>query len=117
MPPSAARRAARTARLLARQERGAADRSPPYPRYPVHASGDLLRLSFAVQDAANRSASAVRDIVVVSNAADTAVSNGAAVRRFVFLAALGLNHDVIDVNQPEQRVDLVYPTLITLIEE
>lgn len=105
---------------------------PPYayPRYPVHAIGALLRLSFAVQDAANRTPPAVREILVVSNAADTAVSNGATaavadawvrngavVRRFVFPADLGLNHDVIDVNQPEQRVELVYPTLIELIEE
>lgn len=105
---------------------------PPYayPRYPVHAIGALLRLSFAVQDAAERTAPAVREILVVSNAADTAVSNGAtaavadawvrngaAVRRFIFPADLGLNHDVIDVNQPEQHVDLVYPTLIRLIEE
>jgi alpha-beta hydrolase superfamily lysophospholipase len=105
---------------------------PPYayPRYPVHAIGAFLRLSFAVQSAANQAPPAVREILVVSNAADTAVSNsataavadawarkGAAVRRFVFPAELGLDHDVIDVNQPKQRVDVVYPTLITLIEE
>lgn len=104
---------------------------PPYayPRYPVHAAGALLRLSFAVQDAAEREPPAVRAILLVSNAADGAVSNpateaigddwarsGAAVRRYTFPADLGLNHDLIDVNNPEQHVALVYPTLITLIE-
>lgn len=104
---------------------------PPYayPRYPVHAAGALLRLSFAVQDAAERGPPAVRAILLVSNAADGAVSNpateaigddwarnGAAVRRYTFPADLGLNHDLIDVNNPEQRVALVYPTLISLIE-
>jgi hypothetical protein len=28
-----------------------------------------------------------------------------------------LDHDLIEINNPSQRVDLVYPTLITLIEE
>ncbi len=105
---------------------------PPYayPRYPVHAVGALLRLSFAVQDGAERGPPAVSRILVVNNAADGAVSNaatdaisglwansGAAVRTYVFSADLGLNHDVIDVNHPSQQVDLVYPILIAQIEE
>jgi hypothetical protein len=98
--------------------------------FPVHAVGALLRLSFAVQDAAERGPPAVRAILLVNNAADAAVSNlateeigtawarnGGTVRSFTFPADMGLNHDLIDVNNPSQRVELVYPTLIGLIEE
>jgi hypothetical protein len=57
----------------------------------------------------------------VSNSATAEIAdawerNGAVVRRYLFPAELGLDHDVIDVNQPKQQVDLVYPTLIALIE-
>lgn len=104
---------------------------PPYayPRYPVHAVGALLRLSFAVQDDAERNPPAVRDILLVTNAADGAVSNsateafgaawarnGATVRSYTFPAELALDHDVIDPNHPKQRIDLVYPALIDLLE-
>lgn len=74
-------------------------------------------------------APAVRTILLVSNAADGAVSNpatdaigddwargGATVRHYTFPADLDLDHDLIDVNNPEQRVELVNPTLIALIE-
>jgi alpha-beta hydrolase superfamily lysophospholipase len=101
-----------------------------YPRYPVHAVGALLRLSFAVQDRSERAAPAVREILLVSNEADGAISNtatetfadvwrrsGASVRAYTFPAELALDHDVIDPNHPEQRVELVYPILIDLIEE
>lgn len=104
---------------------------PPYayPRYPVHAVGALLRLSFAVQDGAERAAPAVHTILLVSNEADGAISNaateafadlwarsGAAVQAYSFPADLALDHDVIDPNHPAQRVDLVYPVLIGLLE-
>ena len=104
---------------------------PPYayPRYPVHAVGALLRLSFAVQDGAERRPPATREIVLVNNDADGTISNsataafgalwarnGAIVRSFTFPADLALDHDVIDPNHPEQRIELVYPILIDLIE-
>lgn len=104
---------------------------PPYayPRYPVHAVGALLRLSFAVQDNATREPPAVRNILLVNNDADGAISNGAtaafgelwarngaSVRSYTFPAELNLDHDVIDPNHPKQRIDLVYPVLIGLIE-
>ncbi|HMQ29967.1 MAG TPA: alpha/beta fold hydrolase [Chloroflexaceae bacterium] len=104
---------------------------PPYayPPFPVHAVGALLRLSFAVQDSVERQEPAVRDILLVNNDADGAVSNtateafaaswarqGAMVRVVAFPADLGLNHDVIDPNHPDQQVLVVYPTLVRLIE-
>ncbi len=39
------------------------------------------------------------------------------VATYEFPASLGLPHDLIDPNQPEQQVDLVYPVLIELIEK
>lgn len=82
-----------------------------------------------MQDRAERAAPAVRELLLVSNNADGAISNaateafadvwrgsGAAVRTYAFPADLALDHDVIDPNHPEQRVELVYPVLIDLIE-
>jgi esterase/lipase len=99
-----------------------------YPRYPTRALGEIYRLGvLVVEEASHRSPSA-GSIVVVTNASDTAVNNeavgtlenqwrehGGHVRTFEFPRAQGLEHDLIDPEQPYQRVDEVYPVLRTLI--
>jgi pimeloyl-ACP methyl ester carboxylesterase len=101
-----------------------------YPRYSMHAMAQLLRLSFSVQTAAARVRPGATHILVVTNANDTAVNNdltvqavakwrshSADVQTYVFPASLGLDHDVIDPNRPEQQIDLVYPGIIGLVEQ
>ena len=109
-----------------------ADRPGPdyaYPRFSTKAVGGLMRLGALVDQEADVRAPAARRIVAVSNEADTAVNNavleaivrkwrlqGSAVETYEFPAEEGLPHDVIDPNQPDQQIDLVYPILIDLIE-
>lgn len=104
---------------------------PPhaYPRYSTHALAQILRLGFATQDAARQFKPAARSIVVITNANDTSVNNaltaavvevwraqGVDIRTFEFEAGLKLGHDFIDPAQPDQRVDIVYPRLVKLIQ-
>jgi len=65
---------------------------------------------------------------MVTNANDTSVNNmltaevvrrwqrsGLKVETYEFPLSLGLDHDLIDPDQPHQSVDIVYPQLIDLI--
>ncbi len=87
-----------------------------------------MRLGALVDQEAGVRAPAARRIVAVSNDADTAVNNavlaaivhkwrlqGSAVETYEFPAEEGLPHDIIDPNQPDQQIGLVYPILIDLI--
>jgi len=103
---------------------------PPYayPRYSMHGLAQILRLGFSVQVAARRDRPATVSLIVVTNGAEPSVNNaltqevvtswrarGANVRTFEFDAALKLPHDLIDPNQPDQQIDVVYAQLIKLI--
>lgn len=107
------------------------------PVKPVHASlraasrgvGEMLRLGLAVERAARRGQPAARSLAVVTNASDKTVDNaitervvrrwrrhGAQVAAYEFGPERGLIHDVIDPLQVRNRIDLVYPVLLDLIE-
>jgi carboxylesterase len=99
-----------------------------YPRYSKHALVQTLRLGFATQLDARRSQPAAKKLVVVFNANDSSVNNaltmdvvnswqahGANLITYEFEAVLKLGHDLIDPNQPDQRIDVVYPRLIDLV--
>ncbi|HMQ30669.1 MAG TPA: alpha/beta hydrolase-fold protein [Chloroflexaceae bacterium] len=99
-----------------------------YPRWATRSLGQIVALGLDVMRAAGRRAPAARDILVVTNPADEAVtsapaerlvarwrSHGAPVRAHSFPAELGLIHDVIDPGQARQRVELVYPALLELM--
>jgi pimeloyl-ACP methyl ester carboxylesterase len=101
-----------------------------YARYSMHALAQLLRLSLSVQTAAGEGRPGAAHILVVTNASDTAVNgeliaqtvakwrdHGADVETYEFPASLGLDHDVIDPNRPEQQIDLTYPAIIGLVEK
>lgn len=105
---------------------------PPqaYPRYATHALAQTLRLGFAVQVGAFWSAPQAGSFLVITNANDGSVDNtfaydvehrwqdyGVDVRTYEFPAELRLGHDLIDPTQPDQRTDLVYPQLISLITQ
>lgn len=99
-----------------------------YPRFATRSLGAVLRLGLELLSEAKERPPAAREIVVITNAGDEAVTNppadelvarwrshGGAVREHRFPPELGLVHDIIDPNQPRQRVDLVYPALLELL--
>lgn len=101
-----------------------------YPRYSTRALAQILRLGQAVRSTARQTPPAARAILVVTNANDNAVNNelitrvvdmwrkmGGQVTTFEFEKDLRLGHDLIDPTQPDQRIDLVYPRLIELINQ
>ena len=101
-----------------------------YPRWSSLALAELLRLGYATQEQAARSAPAVRSIWVVTNANDAEVDNRmtadlvASWRRFApdrvhsyeFPADMKLDHDLIDPGNPQQKTGLVYPKLLALMQ-
>ena len=102
-----------------------------YPRYSTHGLAQLLRLGAALRSQARRSAPAARSVVIVRNDNDEAVdmttlddqvqlwrSSGAPhVETYTFGVEQRLVHDLIDPDQPAQRIDYVYPILIDLLEK
>jgi pimeloyl-ACP methyl ester carboxylesterase len=116
---------------------GAAPPPPPgpkavqgYPRFSIHGLAQQLRLGFATQALARQAPPAARAILVVTNGADLAVQNSLTDRlvsdwrahgashmvTYTFPASLQLDHDLIDPNRDNQKVDVVYPKLVELIE-
>ncbi len=102
-----------------------------YPRYGTHGLMQLLRLGAALRSQAARSIPAARSVVIVKNANDESIDNttlddqvrlwrssGAQnVETYTFGVEQRLIHDLIDPDQPAQRVDYVYPILIDLLEK
>lgn len=95
----------------------------------TRALSETMRLGVAVRDQLAAAPPLSKAIVLVINDNDSAVDNdmadllfeawqrsGATVERFAFPAALGLRHDLIDVQQPNQKSAVVYPVLIDLVE-
>ena len=101
-----------------------------YPRYGTRPLGELLRLGFAVSAQAAHTKPAARAIVLVTNASDRAIDNRAVaalahewsergakdVTSYEFPAHLELGHDLIDPEQPYQKVRIVYPVLTKLLD-
>jgi esterase/lipase len=101
-----------------------------YPRYSKHALVQTLRLGFVTQMNAQRIPPAAKKMLVVFNANDNSVNNAltmdvvkswqahaANLTTYEFEANLKLDHDVVDPSQPNQRIDIVYPRLIDLINQ
>ena len=97
-----------------------------YPRFSTRAMAEIMRLGAAVEDRARRRAPAARELMLVTVGADPAVSNPEIARlaemwrshapdrveTYEFPESLKLGHDLIDPEQPYQRVGVVYPVLI-----
>lgn len=100
-----------------------------YPRYPLHALAEYLRLGFAAQRDANQNKPSVNRIVVITNANDESVNNAiigqfvdtwrkhgeAYLNTFEFEKDLNLPHDVITPTRDDGNPALVYPILIEQI--
>ena len=98
------------------------------PGWATHAVAQTLKLGVAVRDAAARHPAAVHDLVVLLNAHDHTIANGAAMdlanrwqrrgaRASVFMLpdSLHLPHDVIDPRHPGSNVAAVYPVVDALL--
>ena len=108
-----------------------AERPMPYAYigWSSRALGEVLRLGMATARAAVHTRPACQHLVVITNANDMAVSNQLTrqlvslwqarglhrVEYFELEKEQGLPHDLIDPNNPEQRIDLVYPILLDLV--
>lgn len=100
-----------------------------YPRFPTRALARCLQIGADVAKSAKSAPPQAKSIVVVTNAKDPAVDNGAtqqvvrawsersphAVQSFEF-TGLPENHDIIDPENLHPRIDIVYPKLIELID-
>jgi len=116
---------------IATQKFTKVDRAMPYAYigWSSRALGEVLRLALATFMAALKERPAVQNLLVITNANDPAVNNGLArqlvsmwqtrglqqVAFYDFDKSEGLEHDLIDPNNPKQRVDMVYPILLDLI--
>jgi acetyl esterase/lipase len=100
-----------------------------YPGFASHAMGQMMRLGATVLRTARTQPPSARTVVMVTNAADGMVdnqicyaitqrwrANGGHVESYEFPKELGLIHDVIDPQQPQQQIATVYPVLYDLID-
>jgi pimeloyl-ACP methyl ester carboxylesterase len=102
-----------------------------YIRKASRCLGELMLLGESVLRDARRHPPAVREIVLVNNAADTVINqqlvalltrrwrshSQATIAEYTFQAADQLGHDIIDPQQPTAQPDLVYPIIQRLIEQ
>ena len=99
-----------------------------YPRFSTHALMQTLRIGNAVYTAAKKTPAAAGRISTVVNVRDPAVNNAATeqvVNRwkrlrtggidYIELTNLPENHDIIDPDNPQARIGLVYPKLIDIL--
>jgi len=100
-----------------------------YPRYPLHALAEYLRLAFAAEQDARQNKPGVNSIIVITNANDKSVSNGVIaqfeelwqqhgeefLRTHQFEKELSLPHDVITPTREDGNTALVYPIIIESI--
>jgi carboxylesterase len=100
-----------------------------YIGWSSRALGEVLRLGLATFLVAMKQRPAVQNLLVVTNANDPAVNNGLTRQLVSLWQARGLQqvtfyefdrrealeHDLVDPNNPRQRVDLVYPILLELL--
>jgi carboxylesterase len=101
-----------------------------YARYPLHSLLENMRLGYATEADAKRARPAAGEIIVITNANDESVNNAVVAEferlwaehgeefltTFQFDKNMGVPHDMITASRPENRIDLVYPKLLELIQ-
>lgn len=99
-----------------------------YPRYATHAIGHTWRFGLELLATARGGAPLTKDIVLVSNASETAVNNRATERLARLwraypdirvetrrLTGLPRSHDIIEPLRRKPLADRVYPTLLEIV--
>ena len=100
-----------------------------YQGFPSRAMGEVRRLGLSVKELSKRMRPRAQSILMITNANDDAVSKegvdvvvnnwksqGFPVSSFEFSKESNLGHDLIDPEQRNQNVALVYPKIIELID-
>ena len=101
-----------------------------YPRFSSRALAQVYRLGLDVIDAAGHAKPAARRVTIVTSVSDEGVSReavreltrrwrarGAEIRDYEFPESLALRHDMIDPEQPYQRIAVAYPVIVRLVGE
>lgn len=103
-----------------------------YPRYSSRAVAECLRLAHSLLTLARKRKAAAEKVIFVTNANDHVVDNTVTqevieywrkssadkpdrIEALEFEARLRLTHDLISSFQPDQKIDLVYPTLVQIV--
>jgi alpha-beta hydrolase superfamily lysophospholipase len=99
-----------------------------YPRYATRAIRQILRLAYAVRSQMKKAIPAGKELIVVTNPNDWAVSNvmigrvlrewrqlGIPITHRQFEASWKLDHDFIEPAQPHQPIERTYPLLLEWI--
>ncbi len=100
-----------------------------YPRYSTRTLANILYLGRKLQTQARRTPPSANQVVMIINPCDPSVDNSAAKRLVASWKAAGaqniityafdkkykLIHDLISPDQPEQKIDIVYPILLDLL--
>lgn len=103
-----------------------------YPRYASRAVAECLRLSQSVLTMARKRKAAAEKVIFMTNANDQVVDNSVTqelidhwrrasadhperIEALEFEARLRLTHDLISSFHPEQKIELVYPTLVQIV--
>lgn len=100
-----------------------------YPRYPLHALAEYLRLGFAAQQDARENKPGVKQIIVITNDNDQSVNNGITAQfvdawqahdeeyldSYEFEKTFGLPHDLISPEREDGNPALVYPVIVNYI--
>ena len=99
-----------------------------YPRYSLRALRQILRLAYAVRGRVREAPPAGKELIVVTNPSDLAVSNamtgrvlrewrelGIPVTHRQFESSWKLEHDFIEPAQPNQQIKRTYPLLLEWI--
>lgn len=101
-----------------------------YPRWATRALAEIMRMGAEVRSAARTSAPKAPEVVVITNANDLAINNRMVyrlvqswrehaperIRTYEFAKEMEVFHDMIDPTQSRQRIDLVYPIWMSLVE-
>ncbi|MEI6493685.1 MAG: alpha/beta fold hydrolase [Verrucomicrobiota bacterium] len=104
--------------------------SHAYPRFSTRSIGETMRLGAGVFGESETTSPACGAILIVTTASDLAASNAVTARlaanwrehrpgsvaAYEFPASENIPHDFIDPSQSDQRVDIVYPRLIEMLE-
>lgn len=102
-----------------------------YPRYATRSLSQVINLGQVLLAEAGKTPPQVSQVIVVINPTDDAIdvaaveglvenwhSSGAVnVKTYIFDPKYQLKHDIIDPDQPDQQVEIVYPVLLALLPD
>ena len=101
--------------------------SHTYPRWATRGLAHIFRVGIVVQRTARRCPPLAKQLALVINENDAAIShpaeerlardyerNGVGLKRYVFPKSADLDHDVIDPTHEKANIELVYPVLLEL---